>query len=156
VVVDWGSTGWLRRRRLSSFRVAPASRRRCITRSKTSLIIDCAPEIHPTSVDRANHLVQIPTRRLRRSPAFQVPSDLRAELDRPTGDGLVADFDPALGQQLFDVAETQGEAKIELHRVADDLRREPMTFEGQGTHCAPLPILANRVQPRRLGSARLS
>jgi hypothetical protein len=93
----------------------------------------------------------VATGRRGRSLAFQVPGDLRAELDRPTANGLAADLDPALGQEFFDVAETQGEAEIEPHRVADDLGREPMTLEGQGTHGVLLPASTNRVQPQAPG-----
>ena len=37
----------------------------------------------------------------------QLGGDLRIEFDRPAAHGLVAAADPALSQQLFDVAEAQ-------------------------------------------------
>ena len=121
VVIDSGSTGWLRNRRLSNFRAAFVLRRRCITRARTSPSSSTAPQMHAPSADIADHLVQMPTRRRRRSPALQVPGDLRAELDRPAADFLIAHLDP---RWFLDVAETQGEAEVEPHRVADDLGRD--------------------------------
>ena len=68
------------------------------------------------------------------TPALQVPGDLRAELDRPAADGLVADIDAALSQQLLDVPEAQVEPKIQPHRVADHVRREAVSFERKRSH----------------------
>jgi hypothetical protein len=39
-------------------------------------------------------------------------------------DRLVRDIQPALGQQIFDIAEAEGEVKVQPHRVPDDVRRE--------------------------------
>ena len=58
-----------------------------------------------------------------------------SELDRPTADGLIGDLNPALGQQLFDVAEAEREAEIEPDRMAYDVRPKSVSFEGQGIHC---------------------
>jgi hypothetical protein len=44
----------------------------------------------------------------------------------PAPNGLVGDRDAALRQQIFDVAEAQGESEIEPDRVLNDLRREPI------------------------------
>jgi hypothetical protein len=47
-----------------------------------------------------------------------------AEPAAPAADGLIADGDPALRQQLLHVAVAEQEAVVEPHRVADDLARE--------------------------------
>jgi hypothetical protein len=47
--------------------------------------------------------------------------------------------DPALSQQLLDVAEAQGEAEIEPHRMADDVGREPVTLKRDRTHSNACP-----------------
>ena len=49
----------------------------------------------------------------------QFGGNLRTEFDRPAAHGFVADADPALSQQLFDVAEALGEAEVEPDGVAD-------------------------------------
>ena len=48
----------------------------------------------------------------------------RAEFQHPSPDGLVGEVQPALGEQILDIAEAQGEAKVQPHRVSDDVRRE--------------------------------
>ena len=48
----------------------------------------------------------------------------RPELQHPASDRFIGDVQPALGQQIFDIAEAEGKAKIQPHRVPDDVRRE--------------------------------
>ena len=78
-----------------------------------ALVVNGAPEKHPTPANRADHFIQMPTRRRRGAATLQVPGDLRAKLDRPAADRLVGDLDPALGEQFFDVSEAQGEPEVE-------------------------------------------
>ena len=58
-------------------------------------------------------------RRLRRSAAI-----LRCKVIDPAAHGLIGNDDPALRQQIFDVAEAQREPEIEPDRVLDDLGRK--------------------------------
>ena len=48
----------------------------------------------------------------------------RPELQHPSPDRLVGEVQPALGEQILDIAKAQREAKVEAHRVSDDVRRE--------------------------------
>jgi hypothetical protein len=64
----------------------------------------------------------------------RAPRNLRAELDGPAADHLAGHLDAPRGQHLLDVPEAQGEADMEPYRVADDLRREAVALERQGTH----------------------
>jgi len=64
----------------------------------------------------------------------QLGGDLRTEFDRPAAHGLVADADPALSQQVFDVAEAQGEAELEPDGVADHVGWKAVTLEGKSRH----------------------
>ena len=48
----------------------------------------------------------------------------RPELQHPSPDRLVGEVQPALGEQILDIAEAQREAKVQPHRVSDDVRRE--------------------------------
>jgi len=63
------------------------------------------------------------------SPSFGHPlsphisSKQRAEPVPPVSHGLVADVDPALGQQVFHIQQRQREADVHHHDKADDLRR---------------------------------
>src|SRR5262249_10475074 len=66
----------------------------------------------------------------------------RAELATPQPNGLVADLDTSLGEQLFDVAMAQVEAEVQPDGVADYLGREAMAMVQGGVvdgHCPILP-----------------
>ena len=113
-------------------------------------MIDGAPQIVQFAVDLHIDLVEVP------SPMCAAPhavdalaSDLRGkhrtEPVPPQPDGFVADVDPALGQQVLDVAQRQGVADIHLHHQPDDLRRTIKVSEGvlhQPT-VAPEPAKSN-------------
>jgi CheY-like chemotaxis protein len=53
----------------------------------------------------------------------------RPELQHPSSDRFIGDVQPALGQQIFDIAEAGGKAKIQPHGVPDDVRRELVASE---------------------------
>ena len=53
----------------------------------------------------------------------------RPELQHPSSDRFIGDLEPALGQQFFDIAEAEGKAKVQPHRMADDVRRELVASE---------------------------
>jgi hypothetical protein len=53
----------------------------------------------------------------------------RPELQHPSSDRFIGDVQPALSQQIFDIAETEGKAKIS-HGVPDYVRRELVANEG--------------------------
>ena len=94
-----------------------------------AFVIDRTPQIHALFADRADHLVEVRARGGGWPFCGQVCSDLRPELDRPAPDRLVADVDPAFREQLLDIAQAEGESKIEPHRIANDIGRKPVTFE---------------------------
>ena len=48
----------------------------------------------------------------------------RPELQHPSSDRFIGDVQPSLGQQIFDIAEAEGKAKIQPYGVPDDVRRE--------------------------------
>jgi hypothetical protein len=53
----------------------------------------------------------------------------RPELQHPSSDRFIGDVQPALGQQIFDIAEAEGEAKVPPHRVPDDVSWELVASE---------------------------
>lgn len=70
----------------------------------------------------------------RSANSANVGGDGRTKLVGPAADGLVADVDSALGQQLFNVAQTQGETVIMPDSEPDDLRAEPVSLVRDGLH----------------------
>ena len=61
--------------------------------------------------------------------ALEVPGELRPELDHPAADGLVADLDATLREQLLNVTKAERKAEVEPHGMADHIGWEPMPLE---------------------------
>ena len=53
----------------------------------------------------------------------------RPELQHPSPYRFIGDIQPTLGQQILDIAEAEGEAKVQPHRMPDDVRRKLVTSE---------------------------
>ena len=53
----------------------------------------------------------------------------RPKLEHPSPHRLVGEVQPPLGEQILDIAEAEGEAKVQPHRMPDDVRRELVTSE---------------------------
>jgi len=84
-------------------------------------MIDGTPEIHPLAGAPHHHLVEMPAIARPRATPTQPLCDRGTELPHPAPYGFLGDVEPALGQQLLDVAIAQGEAEIERDRVLNDL-----------------------------------
>ena len=96
-----------------SFAAAFASRRRCTRRSRTS----------PSSSTARQSQNRLPPIRIAissrcqcqvgRDVAAKLLGEQRPELQHPSPDCLIGDIQPALGQQILDIAEAEGEAKVQ-------------------------------------------
>ena len=62
-------------------------------------------------------------------PTAKLPGEQRPELQHPTPDRFIRDIQPPLGEQILDVAEAEGEAKVQPYRMPDDVRRELVASE---------------------------
>ena len=93
-----------------------------------ALVIHRAPEVVSLASDFDEYLVQVPSP-LRASPYRFRPAlaDLMGEVSTeavdPKPDAFVADVDPTLLQEVFDIAQRQRESDIHHHAKLDDLRR---------------------------------
>ncbi len=123
-----------------------------------ALVILRPPQEHLLASDAHRHLVQVPSRAWLRPVPPKTPGDRRPELQHPAPDGLVGDVEPALGQQVLDVAVAEREAEVQPHRVPDDLGRELMAGVGDWWHrpslrrlpasgCSPVTMPARRPNP---------
>ena len=81
------------------------------------------------AVDLQDNLVEVPLVGWPGTIAPDLRGDLRPELCNPDPDRLVGDDDPALGEEIFDIAQAQSEAVICPDGVADDGARKAMPFE---------------------------
>src|SRR5271166_565588 len=88
--------------------------------------VDGAPEIDHPAADFQIDLVEMPSRMRLRATLAQVGCDDGSEMIHPPPDGLVRDHNPALGEQVFDVAEAEREPEVQPNRLVNDLRREPV------------------------------
>src|SRR5450432_4592124 len=78
------------------------------------------------SVDLEEHFVEVPPVAGSRRPAAQAVRISLTELEGPFSDRLISERHAATGHHLFDISETQREAKVEPDAMTDDFRREPM------------------------------
>jgi hypothetical protein len=93
-----------------------------------ALMVDGAPEIAELAVDLHERLIQMPTplriaTHVRDALLSDLGSKHRTKPVPPKPDRLMADVDPALGQQILDVAQRQWVSHIHHHHQTDDLRR---------------------------------
>ena len=101
--------------------------------------------------DHDDDLIEVPFVARAGQPPPDLVGQRLAELPGPLPHGLVADDDATGGQHFLDHAQAEREAEVEPDRVADDLRREPVTGVG-GTggrrHLARLLGLLSHRKPK--------
>jgi hypothetical protein len=93
-----------------------------------AFMIDGAPEVAEPAIDLHERLVQMPTPlRIAAHVCYPPLADLggehRAKPVPPKPNGLMADVDPTLGQEILDVAQRQWVSHVHHHDETDDLRR---------------------------------
>src|SRR5882762_1837198 len=89
-----------------------------------ALGIDGAPQIDQAAIDLEIDLIQMPARVGLRSAFAQVCCDHRPYMVYPAPNGLVGDRNAAFCQQVFDVAQAEGEPEVEPNRLLNDRRWE--------------------------------
>ena len=111
------------------------------------VLIHGAPKVMHLAADAQEHLVEEPFVARPWPAPLQRVGELPAEAQAPLADGLVADHDPARGENGLDVAQAEAEAVIEPHRVLDHLSREaeaairagPVRHLEQAAMTSPIP-----------------
>src|SRR6516164_484579 len=86
--------------------------------------------------------------------ATDLVGKLLVELARPLSDRFVADDDAAGRQQLLHHAQPEREAKIQPHRIADDLGRESIPGVAGACGCPHPTRLLTPICSRKRGKAR--
>ena len=94
---------------------------------QVAVLIDRTPEILPLAVDRNEDLVQVPRVSEAALSSFEIPRVIRTEFQTPLPDGFVRNDDPALREQVFDIAKAQAEPIIVPDGVTDYFGRESMS-----------------------------
>ena len=109
-----------------------------------AFVVHRPPEPEPLSSDPDHHLVQVPRRARPLPPPSELTGKDRPELEHPSPDRLVRHIEPALGEQVLDVAEAQREPEIQLDGLPDDLGRETVTMVLGAGHRTTLPSGSTR------------
>jgi hypothetical protein len=72
----------------------------------------------------------------------------RPELQHPSSDRFIGDVQPALGQQIFDIAEAEGKAKIQLRLCRSKMiTAKKSTTATSAMSSTSIPRRANSWQP---------
>jgi hypothetical protein len=101
-----------------------------------TILIDRSPQKMLPAIDLDEHLVYVERVAVSSVRPLQSSRVYSSEFDTPKSDGLSADGDATLSQQIFDVTVAQIETIVEPDSITDDVRREPVTFI-----CIQEPIL---------------
>ena len=107
-----------------------------------AVLIHRTPQILPLTADGDEDLVEMPSTAEPTLPSLQLRGVLRTELLTPLANRFVGDEDCSLCQEIFDIAETQGEPKVQPHGMADDLRRKSISaiYRRRVVHRPSLPV----------------
>src|SRR5208337_1477861 len=93
-----------------------------------AFVVDGAPEIAELAVDLHKDLIQMPAplriaAHMRDASLADLGREHRSKPIPPEPDGLMADIDPALGDEILDVVQRQRVSHVHHHDQTDDLRR---------------------------------
>jgi hypothetical protein len=89
-----------------------------------SVLVDSSPEPVAFAADPQRHLVQMPLVACSRSSAAQPGCEGSPKHGATLTDGLMADDDPAFGEEILHITKAEMKAKVEPDGVSDDLGRE--------------------------------
>ena len=89
-----------------------------------ALGVEGSPQIDRAAIDFQIDLIEMPDGVGLRPALTQISRDLGSKMVHPAAHGLIGDHDPALGKQILDIPETQGESDIKPDCLLDDLGRE--------------------------------
>ena len=84
------------------------------------IILDGAPDPHTFTSNRRDCLIEMPVQRGRLFATAKVVSDLGTKHHSLGADGFATQICVTISKHLFNIMETQREAKIETHRALND------------------------------------
>src|SRR5262245_33244193 len=90
------------------------------------ILIDCPPQIVVLTLDDQRHFIEVPFVARPGTAATKLIGILLAKLATPLANSFIGYDYASFKQQLFDIAKAEAEAKVQPHRVADDLDRKPV------------------------------
>ena len=110
-----------------------------------TVLVYRAPQILLATLDRDEHLVEMPSVSHPTASAPQPPRVDRTEPLAPLPNRLVGDRHASLREEIFGIAEAEAESMVEPDRVADDVGWESLSvIAGQrALHRPTLPLVAS-------------
>ena len=84
--------------------------------------------------DPDGHSVEMPAITRPRTAPSQRPGDRRSEFEHPAAHALIGNIEPALGEQLLNIAIAQAEPEVQPDGMLDDDRRKAMPTIGERMH----------------------
>src|SRR5208282_3100039 len=118
-----------------------------------ALSVDRPPKVDHPTVDFQIDLVQMPSRMRLQATLSQVGRDQRSEKVHPTPNRLIGHRHSAFRQQIFDVAQAEGEPKIEPYSLVNDLRRETISAVADFLHPLGYSATGRTASPTRRDNA---
>ena len=97
-----------------------------------TVLIHSAPKIALSTLDPNEHFIEVPFVARLGSKAAQTASKALAEFLTPASHCLVGDYDATFCQDQLNIPQAEAERMIEPYRMADNIRRKPMTVMGVG------------------------
>ena len=105
-----------------------------------AVLVDGAPEVLTLATNRHEEFVEMPRVADRPGPMPEPPGVREAEGLAPVPNGFVRDGDAAVREEVFDIAEAQGEAVVEPDGVADDGGRKSVARIAAEVNSARSPL----------------
>jgi hypothetical protein len=100
-----------------------------------AMLINCSPEIVQLGVDAEKDLVKVPFVAGLGTTSTQLLGRVLAKFLAPLPDRFIAEDDPTLGHQFFDIAIAEWKTEIEPDRVRDNLRGKAIARVGGRGWC---------------------
>jgi hypothetical protein len=102
-----------------------------------AILIHGSPQVVLLAIDFDEHFIDVESVTIASVSSFQSSSVYRSEFDAPESDGLSADSDAPLSEQVLDIPMAEIKSIVEPDGVGDDIGRESVAFV-----CVYPPILA--------------
>jgi hypothetical protein len=101
------------------------------------VLVDSPPQIPSLTLDSHEQFIQVPRVTQATPSSLEGPGVFGTKLPTPLADGLVADDDPTLCQEVFHISEAQAESVVEPDSMVDDIRRKSVSAIAWGAGFHP-------------------
>jgi hypothetical protein len=115
----------------------------------STVLVDRPPEIMALTINREQHLIEVPRIARPGTPTAQLIGVLLTKRAAPLADRFIRDNDPAGKPPFFDIVIAEAEPEIEPDLVADDLDREAVVLIAVEGWCVHALSMAHQASVRQ-------